>query len=35
MLVDFTVPATALANARQAVAAGVHVVIGTTGFDAG
>jgi 4-hydroxy-tetrahydrodipicolinate reductase len=26
---------TALANARQAVAAGVHVVIGTTGFDVG
>jgi 4-hydroxy-tetrahydrodipicolinate reductase len=35
VLVDFTVPDTALANARQAVAAGVHVVIGTTGFDAG
>jgi 4-hydroxy-tetrahydrodipicolinate reductase len=35
VLVDFTVPATALDNARQAVAAGVHVVIGTTGFDAG
>ncbi|HET9102850.1 MAG TPA: 4-hydroxy-tetrahydrodipicolinate reductase [Solirubrobacteraceae bacterium] len=35
VLVDFTVPSTALANARQAVAAGVHVVIGTTGFDAG
>ncbi|HEV3127709.1 MAG TPA: dihydrodipicolinate reductase C-terminal domain-containing protein [Solirubrobacteraceae bacterium] len=33
VLVDFTVPDTALANARQAVAAGVHVVIGTTGFD--
>jgi len=33
VLVDFTVPETALANARQAVAAGVHVVIGTTGFD--
>ena len=33
MLVDFTVPDTALANARAAVAAGVHVVIGTTGFD--
>jgi 4-hydroxy-tetrahydrodipicolinate reductase len=33
VLVDFTVPATALANARQAVAAGTHVVIGTTGFD--
>jgi 4-hydroxy-tetrahydrodipicolinate reductase len=34
VLVDFTVPTTALGNARQAVAAGVHVVIGTTGFDA-
>ena len=33
VLVDFTVPTTALANAREAVAAGVHVVIGTTGFD--
>jgi 4-hydroxy-tetrahydrodipicolinate reductase len=35
VLVDFTVPTTAVANAREAVAAGVHVVIGTTGFDAG
>jgi 4-hydroxy-tetrahydrodipicolinate reductase len=35
VLVDFTVPSSALANARQAVAAGVHVVIGTTGFDPG
>ena len=34
VLVDFTIPATALANAREAVAAGVHVVIGTTGFAA-
>jgi 4-hydroxy-tetrahydrodipicolinate reductase len=33
VLVDFTIPTTALANARQAVGAGVHVVIGTTGFD--
>jgi 4-hydroxy-tetrahydrodipicolinate reductase len=33
VLVDFTIPSTALDNARQAVAAGVHVVIGTTGFD--
>ncbi len=33
VLVDFTVPSTALDNARAAVAAGVHVVIGTTGFD--
>jgi 4-hydroxy-tetrahydrodipicolinate reductase len=35
VLVDFTVPSTALENARLAVAAGVHVVIGTTGFDLG
>jgi 4-hydroxy-tetrahydrodipicolinate reductase len=34
VLVDFTVPGTALDNARQAVGAGVNVVIGTTGFDA-
>lgn len=33
VLVDFTVPASAVQNAREAVAAGVHVVIGTTGFD--
>ena len=33
VLVDFTVPSTALDNARAAVGAGVHVVIGTTGFD--
>ncbi len=33
VLVDFTVPNSAVANAREAVAAGVHVVIGTTGFD--
>jgi 4-hydroxy-tetrahydrodipicolinate reductase len=33
VLVDFTVPGTAVANAHEAVAAGVHVVIGTTGFD--
>ena len=33
VLVDFTIPSTALDNARQAAAAGVHVVIGTTGFD--
>jgi 4-hydroxy-tetrahydrodipicolinate reductase len=33
VLVDFTVPTTAVQNAREAVAAGVHVVIGTTGFD--
>jgi 4-hydroxy-tetrahydrodipicolinate reductase len=33
VLVDFTVPDSALENARTAIAAGVHVVIGTTGFD--
>ncbi|MFZ0090748.1 MAG: 4-hydroxy-tetrahydrodipicolinate reductase [Solirubrobacteraceae bacterium] len=33
VLVDFTIPSTAVDNARRAVAAGVHVVIGTTGFD--
>jgi 4-hydroxy-tetrahydrodipicolinate reductase len=34
VLVDFTRPDTAVAHARAAAAAGVHVVIGTTGFDA-
>jgi 4-hydroxy-tetrahydrodipicolinate reductase len=33
VLVDFTVPSTVVENAREALAAGVHVVIGTTGFD--
>jgi 4-hydroxy-tetrahydrodipicolinate reductase len=33
VVVDFTRPDTALANALACVAAGVHVVIGTTGFD--
>ena len=33
VVVDFTRPDTALANAQEALAAGVHVVIGTTGFD--
>jgi 4-hydroxy-tetrahydrodipicolinate reductase len=33
VLVDFTIPSTAVQNARQAAGAGVHVVIGTTGFD--
>jgi 4-hydroxy-tetrahydrodipicolinate reductase len=33
VLVDFTVPDSVVRNAREAVAAGVHVVIGTTGFD--
>jgi 4-hydroxy-tetrahydrodipicolinate reductase len=33
VLVDFTQPDQALGNAREALAAGVHVVIGTSGFD--
>jgi 4-hydroxy-tetrahydrodipicolinate reductase len=33
VVVDFTRPETALENALACVAAGVHVVIGTTGFD--
>lgn len=33
VVVDFTRPDTALANACACLAAGVHVVIGTTGFD--
>ena len=33
VVVDFTRPDTALQNALECVAAGVHVVIGTTGFD--
>ncbi len=33
VLVDFTRPDTAVANVRAAVAAGVHAVVGTTGFD--
>ncbi len=33
VVVDFTQPDTALENALQCVRAGVHVVIGTTGFD--
>jgi 4-hydroxy-tetrahydrodipicolinate reductase len=35
VVVDFTRPDTALDNAREALGAGVHVVIGTTGFDIG
>jgi 4-hydroxy-tetrahydrodipicolinate reductase len=35
VLVDFTAPDSVLDNARQAVSAGVHAVIGTTGFDLG
>ena len=33
VVVDFTLPEVALANALACLAAGVHVVIGTTGFD--
>ncbi len=33
VVVDFTRPDTVLDNALECVAAGVHVVIGTTGFD--
>ncbi len=33
VVVDFTQPDTALSNALSCVRAGVHVVIGTTGFD--
>jgi 4-hydroxy-tetrahydrodipicolinate reductase len=33
VVVDFTLPATALENARQCVRAGVHAVVGTTGWD--
>jgi 4-hydroxy-tetrahydrodipicolinate reductase len=33
VLVDFTTPETAVANVRAAVGAGVHAVVGTTGFD--
>jgi 4-hydroxy-tetrahydrodipicolinate reductase len=33
VVVDFSTPEAAPANAREAVAAGVHAVIGTTGFD--
>ncbi len=33
--VDFTTPETAPENVRQCLAAGVHVVVGTTGFEIG
>jgi len=33
VLVDFSVPTSAVDNIRTAVTAGVHVVVGTTGFD--
>ncbi len=35
VVVDFTRPDQAVANARACAARGVHVVIGTTGFDVG
>jgi 4-hydroxy-tetrahydrodipicolinate reductase len=35
VVVDFTVPDTALANVRACLEAGVHAVVGTTGFDLG
>lgn len=33
VVVDFSTPDTALANARACLESGVHVVVGTTGFD--
>jgi len=33
VVVDFTVPDTALRNVRTCLEAGVHAVVGTTGFD--
>jgi 4-hydroxy-tetrahydrodipicolinate reductase len=33
VVVDFTTPETALANAKACLEAGVHAVVGTTGFD--
>jgi 4-hydroxy-tetrahydrodipicolinate reductase len=33
VVVDFTLPEAVVRNARDCVAAGVHVVIGTSGFD--
>jgi len=33
VVVDFTVPGTALGNVRACLEAGVHAVVGTTGFD--
>jgi 4-hydroxy-tetrahydrodipicolinate reductase len=35
VVVDFTVPDVALENVRACLAAGVHAVVGTTGFDLG
>jgi 4-hydroxy-tetrahydrodipicolinate reductase len=33
VVVDFTTPETAVANVRASLEAGVHAVVGTTGFD--
>jgi len=33
VVVDFTTPSVALANVQACLAVGVHVVVGTTGFD--
>jgi 4-hydroxy-tetrahydrodipicolinate reductase len=33
VLVDFSIPSTAVSNIRTAVGAGVHVVVGTSGFE--
>ncbi len=33
VVVEFSTPGTALENAKACLAAGVHVVVGTTGFD--
>jgi 4-hydroxy-tetrahydrodipicolinate reductase len=33
VVVDFTTPETAVANVRACMGAGVHAVVGTTGFD--
>jgi 4-hydroxy-tetrahydrodipicolinate reductase len=33
VMVDFTTPESAAANVREALGAGVHAVVGTTGFD--
>jgi 4-hydroxy-tetrahydrodipicolinate reductase len=35
VVVDFTTPDSALQNVRECTGAGVHVVVGTTGFDLG
>jgi 4-hydroxy-tetrahydrodipicolinate reductase len=35
VVVDFTTPESALDNIRDCLAAGVHAVVGTTGFDLG